>query len=58
VAVASFLAGQISFPEIARLVQEALIRADYDAPRSISDVLEIDRVTRDRAKAMMKASCP
>ncbi|MEP6982494.1 MAG: 1-deoxy-D-xylulose-5-phosphate reductoisomerase [Sphingomicrobium sp.] len=58
VAVASFLAGQITFPEIARLVQEALIRADYDAPRSISDVLEIDRVTRDSAKAMMTASCP
>jgi 1-deoxy-D-xylulose-5-phosphate reductoisomerase len=58
VAVASFLAGQISFPEIARLVQEALIRADYDAPRSIGDVLEIDRMTRDRAKAMMIASCP
>jgi 1-deoxy-D-xylulose-5-phosphate reductoisomerase len=57
VAVASFLAGQISFPEIARLVQEALIRADYGAPHSISDVLEIDRVTRDRAKAMMTASC-
>jgi 1-deoxy-D-xylulose-5-phosphate reductoisomerase len=58
VAVASFLAGQISFPEIVRLVQEALIRADYDAPRSIGDVLEIDRMTRDRAKALMIASCP
>jgi len=58
VAVASFLAGQISFPEIVRLVHEALIRAEYGAPRSISDVLEIDRVTRDRAKAMMEASCP
>ena len=58
VAVASFLAGQVSFPEIARLVQEALICADYGAPRSISDVLEIDRMTRDRAKAMMIASCP
>ena len=58
VAVASFLAGQISFPEIARLVHEALISTDYDAPRSISDVLEIDRVTRERATTMMKASCP
>jgi 1-deoxy-D-xylulose-5-phosphate reductoisomerase len=57
VAVASFLAGEIRFPDIARLVQEALIGADYDAPRSIGDVLEIDRVTRDRAQAMMKASC-
>jgi len=58
VAVASFLAARISFLEIARVVHEALISADYDAPRSISDVLEIDRVTRKRAEAMMKASCP
>jgi 1-deoxy-D-xylulose-5-phosphate reductoisomerase len=57
-AVASFLAGQIRFTDIARLVQEALSGADYDAPHSISDVLEIDRVTRDRTKAMMTASCP
>ena len=57
VAVASFLAGEIRFPDIARLVQEALIAADYDVPRSIGDVLEIDRVTRTRARAMMKASC-
>ena len=57
VAVASFLAGEIAFPEIAKVVHEALISADYDAPRSIGDVLEIDRVTRDLAKAMMTASC-
>ena len=57
VAVASFLAGEIAFPEIAKVVHEALISADYDAPHSIGDVLEIDRVTRDRAKAMMTASC-
>src|SRR5205085_11027379 len=53
VAVAGFLAGQIAFPEIASLVHEALRGADYGAPGTISDVLEIDRVTRDRAKAMM-----
>jgi 1-deoxy-D-xylulose-5-phosphate reductoisomerase len=57
VAVAAFLAGKIRFLEIAGLVQEALNSANYDAPRSIGDVLEIDRVTRDRARAMMKASC-
>jgi len=57
-AVASFLAGAIRLPDIARLVQEALSNSDYDAPRSIGDVLEIDRVTRDRTKAMMAASCP
>jgi 1-deoxy-D-xylulose-5-phosphate reductoisomerase len=57
VAVASFLAGQIGFPEIVALVQEALNGSSYDAPRSIGDVLEIDRVTRERTRAMMKASC-
>jgi 1-deoxy-D-xylulose-5-phosphate reductoisomerase len=57
VAVAAFLGGEISFPQIATLVHEALNEAGYDAPRSIGDVLEIDRVTRARAQAMMKASC-
>jgi 1-deoxy-D-xylulose-5-phosphate reductoisomerase len=57
VAVAGFLAGRIAFPDIARLVREALVGANYAAPGTISDVLEIDRVTRDRAKAMMTADC-
>ena len=57
VAVASFLAGRISFPQIAGLVHEALSSADYAAPGSISDVLEIDRVTRLSAQAMMTVSC-
>jgi 1-deoxy-D-xylulose-5-phosphate reductoisomerase len=57
VAVASFLAGEIRFPDIVRLVEEALTAAKYDAPRSIGEVVEIDRVTRESARAMMKASC-
>ena len=57
VAVASFLQNDIRFPDIARTVQEALNDANYDAPRSIGDVLQIDRMTRERAQAMMKASC-
>jgi 1-deoxy-D-xylulose-5-phosphate reductoisomerase len=57
VAVASFLAGEIRFTDIVLLVEEALTAAKYDAPRSIDDVLEIDRVTRESARAMMKASC-
>jgi len=56
VAVESFLAGNIRFPDIAVLVQTALDKAKFDTPRSIGDVLEIDRVTRDRTRAMMKAS--
>ena len=57
VAVARFLAGEIPFREIVRTVEEALGTARFDAPRSIGDVLEIDRVTRTRVHAMMKASC-
>ena len=57
VAVASFLDGEIRFPDVARLVGEALSDSDFDVPRSIDDVLEIDRVTRERSRAMMKASC-
>jgi 1-deoxy-D-xylulose-5-phosphate reductoisomerase len=58
VAVASFLAGEIAFLQIAELVHDVLSSGEYAAPRSIGDVLEIDRVTRDRATAMMKADCP
>jgi len=58
VAVAGFLAGRIGFPEISHLVQEALMAGDYGAPRSIRDVQEIDRVTRERAQTMMTADCP
>jgi len=57
VAVAAFLDGAIRFTDIAQQVEEALGSAGFDAPRSIGDVLEIDRVTRERCRAIMKASC-
>jgi len=57
IAVASFLAGSIRFPQVVDVVQEALNAADYDAPGSIDDVLEIDRATREKVKSMMQASC-
>jgi 1-deoxy-D-xylulose-5-phosphate reductoisomerase len=57
VAVGSFLAGDIRFPEIVRLVRDIVNESKFDIPRSIGDVLEIDRVTRARTSAMMKASC-
>jgi 1-deoxy-D-xylulose-5-phosphate reductoisomerase len=57
VAVASFLDGAIRFPEIAALVQEALNSSPYEAPRTIADVLEIDRMTRERTRTLMKVSC-
>jgi 1-deoxy-D-xylulose-5-phosphate reductoisomerase len=57
VAVASFLEGAIRFTDITRVVHEALADADYSAPRSIGDVLEIDRSTRGRVQASMKETC-
>jgi len=57
IAVASFLAGEIAFGDIVALVRDALNGANYDAPHSIGDVLEIDRVTRERTRGMMKAGC-
>ncbi len=57
IAVAAFLDGGLAFPEIAQLVEEALTSTRFDAPRSIGDVLEIDRVTRERTCSMLKTSC-
>jgi 1-deoxy-D-xylulose-5-phosphate reductoisomerase len=57
VAVASFLAGEIAFPEIVRTVAAAVAGDELRAPRSIEDVLDIDRRTRLDVAAMMKASC-
>ena len=57
VAVAKFLAGAIRFTDIAAIVEEALDGADFVNPRSIADVLEIDRTTRSRTDSAMKANC-
>jgi 1-deoxy-D-xylulose-5-phosphate reductoisomerase len=58
VAVAAFLERRLSFAKIARLVEDALSASKCAAPRSISDVLEIDRVTRAKAAAMMHEASP
>lgn len=57
VAVGSFLAGAIRFTDIVRIVEDALEELSFAAPRSIDDVLEIDRRTRASVESMMKASC-
>jgi 1-deoxy-D-xylulose-5-phosphate reductoisomerase len=57
IAVAGFLAGQLRFADIHTVVAEAL-DSGVDAPRSIEDVMEIDEATRDKARQLMKASCP
>jgi len=57
VAVASFLANAIRFTDIPAIVEEALQQADFVNPRSIEDVLEIDRSVRIGVDSAMKASC-
>ncbi len=53
VAVEAFLAGRISFPGIARVVGETLEKVPNRAPRSVEEVLEIDRASRETARALV-----
>jgi 1-deoxy-D-xylulose-5-phosphate reductoisomerase len=54
IAVAAFLAGRIGFLDIVRLVEQAIVRTAAPAPRSIADVLDIDRAARDSATQMIE----
>ena len=56
-AVARFLSGGLRFPDIAVMVEQALERSDFAPPRSIEDVLEIDRATRLRIDTLMTEAC-
>jgi 1-deoxy-D-xylulose-5-phosphate reductoisomerase len=53
IAVEAFLAGRISFPGIARIVAETLERVPNRTPRSVEEVLEIDRASRQTARALV-----
>ena len=55
-AVERFLAGAIGFTDIPALVERALDEDRSSAPRSIADVLEIDRLTRIKVDAAMQAA--
>jgi 1-deoxy-D-xylulose-5-phosphate reductoisomerase len=57
IAVARFLGGEIRFPDIVRLIAEALERGVHAGPRSIDDVLDIDRSTRARVDALVQEGC-
>ena len=57
VAVELFLAARIAFTEIASIVEEALESFAAPAPANIADVMELDRETRARVIASLKASC-
>lgn len=52
-AVAAFLEGRIAFLEIVRTVEEALARSGASAPRSIAEVIDIDRDARALAQSLM-----
>jgi 1-deoxy-D-xylulose-5-phosphate reductoisomerase len=54
VAVEAFLQGKISFPSIARVVEETLARAPYREPSSIGEIPEIDRAARDAARDLIE----
>jgi 1-deoxy-D-xylulose-5-phosphate reductoisomerase len=55
IAVAAFLAGRIGFLDIARLVERALAQAAPSPPRSIAEVLDIDRAARKSVDSMIEA---
>jgi 1-deoxy-D-xylulose-5-phosphate reductoisomerase len=46
IAVDAFLRGKISFPAIARVVEETLQRMPYREPASVDDILTIDNAAR------------
>jgi 1-deoxy-D-xylulose-5-phosphate reductoisomerase len=54
VAVGAFLDGAISFPGIARVVEQTLERVGVKNPGSIGELLEIDRQSREVAQSL----CP
>ena len=56
VAVAAFLAGRIGFLDIVPLVEQAIAQTAAPAPRSIADVLDIDRAARESVDRMMQVS--
>lgn len=57
IAVASFLAGAIRFPDIVDLVKRSLDELDFEAPTSIPEVLDIDRLTREYVDRKVNVSC-
>ena len=53
IAVEAFLAGRIPFPSIAATVAETLERVPVREPHSVSEVLEIDRESRQAARSVI-----
>lgn len=57
VAVARFLDGRIAFPDISRLVEEALGQDRHAAPASVDEVIALDGETRARVGSMIEELC-
>jgi len=55
IAVEAFLEGRIGFPSIYEIVSETLAKARARDPRSIDEILEIDRESRETARALVAA---
>jgi len=59
IAVAAFLAGEVAFPEIARIVGEACERAAREnsarEPASIEEALAVDHIVRESSRASLAA---
>ena len=53
IAVAAFLEGRISFPDIARTIEAVLTETPAQLPASIEDVLAADRASRERARCII-----
>lgn len=53
VAVEAFLQGRISFPGIAEVVEETLVRQPWREPLTIEDVIAVDSESRDVARKIV-----
>jgi 1-deoxy-D-xylulose-5-phosphate reductoisomerase len=55
IAVEAFLEGRLSFPSIYEVVAETLARLPARSPRTVAEILEIDREARELARDLAKA---
>jgi 1-deoxy-D-xylulose-5-phosphate reductoisomerase len=53
VAVEAFLEGRIPFPAIAEVVEDTLVQHPSSVPRTIGEVLEVDRTSREVAREIL-----
>src|SRR3954471_7203553 len=55
IAVEAFLQGSVGYLSISEIVQETLSRVSCRTPRSVGDILEVDRESRACARELVKA---